>query len=78
MRQDICSLSIGEQRIFNYFSVALGLMADLDLGTEHLRWMGDARFIVGFLRGGLSIYTNSTFYGSSFCSLEDEGLPDYP
>jgi sphingosine kinase len=26
-------------------------MVDLDIGTENLRWMGDTRFIVGFLRG---------------------------
>ena len=50
MKQDICSVTIGDKRVFSYFSVALGLMADLDLGTEHLRWMGDARFMVGFLR----------------------------
>jgi hypothetical protein len=30
----------------------MGLMADLDINTEHLRWMGDTRFIYGFLRGG--------------------------
>lgn len=33
-------------------SQSLGLMADLDIGTEHLRWMGDTRFMVGLLRGG--------------------------
>jgi hypothetical protein len=27
-------------------------MADIDLGTEHLRWMGSSRFTYGFLRGG--------------------------
>ena len=27
-------------------------MADLDLETEHLRWMGDSRFIYGFIKGG--------------------------
>ena len=27
-------------------------MADLDLGTEHLRWMGSSRFVYGYLRGG--------------------------
>ena len=33
-------------------SVSLGLMADLDIKTEHLRWLGDTRFVYGFLRGG--------------------------
>ena len=27
-------------------------MADLDLGTEHVRWMGSNRFVYGYLRGG--------------------------
>lgn len=26
------------------------MVAEVDLGTEHLRWMGDARFTVGFLQ----------------------------
>ncbi|MCO5553567.1 hypothetical protein L7F22_007090 [Adiantum nelumboides] len=31
--------------------IPAGLMADLDLGTEDLRALGDARFIIGFLGG---------------------------
>ena len=34
----------------------MGLMADLDINTEHLRWMGSTRFIYGFLRGGAFIH----------------------
>lgn len=26
-------------------------MVDLDIGTEHLRWMGDMRFVLGFIKG---------------------------
>ena len=37
-------------------SVSMGLMADLDINTEHLRWMGSTRFIYGFLRGGAFIH----------------------
>ena len=33
-------------------------MVDLDIGTENLRWMGDTRFIVGFLRGVASSKTH--------------------
>jgi sphingosine kinase len=29
-------------------------MVDLDIGTESIRWIGDARFFLGFLRGVLS------------------------
>jgi sphingosine kinase len=32
-------------------SQALGLVADMDIGTEAFRWMGDTRFYLGFLRG---------------------------
>jgi sphingosine kinase len=35
-------------------SQSVGLMAEVDLGTEHLRWMGDARFVLGFIRGVLA------------------------
>ena len=34
-----------------FLAVAIGLMVDLDIGTEHLRWMGDTRFVLGFLKG---------------------------
>jgi sphingosine kinase len=50
---DLCSVLLmpsGERRV-GFLSTALGLMVDLDIGTEHLRWMGDSRFLVGFLRG---------------------------
>ncbi|THH05764.1 hypothetical protein EW145_g4558 [Phellinidium pouzarii] len=53
MKQDICSMTIGEQRVFTFMTQAVGLMADLDLGTEHLRWMGDMRFVVGYIQGVL-------------------------
>lgn len=56
MKLDICSVTIGDKRVFSYFSVALGLMADLDLGTEHLRRIGDLRFVIGYLQGGLFLF----------------------
>jgi sphingosine kinase len=51
MKVDAFSLTQNGKRTISFMSQALGLMADLDIGTEHLRWMGDARFMVGFLRG---------------------------
>ncbi|KAK6908188.1 hypothetical protein I203_102189 [Kwoniella mangroviensis CBS 8507] len=50
---DLCSVLLlpSQQRRFCFLSTALGLMVDLDIGTEHLRWMGDNRFLYGFLRG---------------------------
>ncbi|GAA5983645.1 hypothetical protein JCM10908_000365 [Rhodotorula pacifica] len=51
---DLSSLTQSSgKRIFTFLSQAFGLMADLDLGTEHLRWMGDARFTYGYLKGAM-------------------------
>jgi len=34
-------------RRFSFLSLVYGVMANLDIGTENLRWMGEARFTVG-------------------------------
>ena len=41
-------------RYYSFLSQAIGLMADVDIGTEHLRALGDSRFIIGFLGGIVS------------------------
>jgi sphingosine kinase len=51
MKVDLFSVTQGSKRSLSYMSQAVGLMADLDLGTENLRWMGDTRFTVGLARG---------------------------
>jgi sphingosine kinase len=59
MKFDLFLFTQGNTRIISHMSQALGLMAEVDLGTEHLRWMGDRRFVLGFIRGrkdSLSIY----------------------
>lgn len=38
-------------RYYSFLSQAIGLMADVDLGTEHMRALGDSRFIIGYLSG---------------------------
>ncbi|KDQ60793.1 hypothetical protein JAAARDRAFT_31774 [Jaapia argillacea MUCL 33604] len=53
MKTDLFSFTQNGNRHFSFMSQAVGLMADLDLGTESLRWMGDTRFLLGFLRGVL-------------------------
>ena len=40
-------------RYYSFLSQAIGLMADLDLGTEHLRALGDTRFLIGYATGVL-------------------------
>jgi sphingosine kinase len=52
MKSDLFSITQNGQKTYSFMSQALGLMADLDIGTENLRWMGDTRFLVGLLRGG--------------------------
>ena len=52
MAVDVCSFVQDGKRTFSYMSQCLGLMADLDLGTEHLRILGSNRFVYGYLRGG--------------------------
>lgn len=54
MKVDLFSFMQDDKRTISFMSQSLGLMADLDIGTEHLRWMGDTRFIVGLLRGSTS------------------------
>lgn len=51
MKIDLLSFTQGNQKRISFMSQTLGLMADLDIETEHLRWMGDIRFVWGYLRG---------------------------
>lgn len=46
---DLVSVTHGSQRTISFLSQALGLIAEVDLGTEHLRWMGATRFTFGFI-----------------------------
>ncbi|KAG0707704.1 ATP-NAD kinase-like domain-containing protein [Suillus ampliporus] len=40
----------GNRHRISFMSQTIGLLADIDIETEHLRWMGDIRFILGYLR----------------------------
>jgi sphingosine kinase len=46
---DLVSVTQGGRRTVSFLSQAFGLIAESDLGTDHLRWMGRARFTYGFL-----------------------------
>jgi sphingosine kinase len=46
---DLVSVTHGGQRTISFLSQALGMIAEVDLGTDHLRWMGATRFTYGFL-----------------------------
>lgn len=45
---DLVSITQGDRRTLSFLSQSVGIVAESDLGTEHLRWMGDARFTYGF------------------------------
>ncbi|RMD40841.1 hypothetical protein DV735_g4319, partial [Chaetothyriales sp. CBS 134920] len=46
---DLASITQGNSRTLSFLSQSLGIVAESDLGTEHIRWMGEARFTYGFL-----------------------------
>ncbi|KAI8998567.1 ATP-NAD kinase-like domain-containing protein [Trametes punicea] len=46
---DLFSFVQGGKRHISFMSQSMGLIADVDLGTDPLRFMGSQRFIVGFI-----------------------------
>ncbi|KAF4506262.1 hypothetical protein G6O67_006364 [Ophiocordyceps sinensis] len=44
---DLVSITQGDRRFVSFLSQAIGIIAESDLATEHLRWMGSARFDLG-------------------------------
>ncbi|KAF2430546.1 hypothetical protein EJ08DRAFT_633630 [Tothia fuscella] len=46
---DLVSITQGDTRTLSFLSQSVGIVAESDLGTENLRWMGNARFTYGFL-----------------------------
>ena len=46
---DLVSVTHGDKRTLSFLSQAVGIVAEADLATEHLRWIGQARFTWGFL-----------------------------
>jgi len=59
-KMDIASIIQPEsgRRLYSFLSVTYGMVANLDIGTEHLRWMGGTRFIWGAIR---EILTQKTY-----------------
>jgi sphingosine kinase len=46
---DLISITQGDTRTLSFLSQSVGIVAESDLATEHLRWMGGQRFTYGFL-----------------------------
>ncbi|KAL4925871.1 putative sphingosine kinase (SphK) [Aspergillus undulatus] len=49
MPMDLMSVTQGTTRTLSFLSQSFGIIADSDLGTENIRWMGAHRFTYGFL-----------------------------
>ncbi|KAI2620786.1 sphingoid long chain base kinase-like protein [Xylaria nigripes] len=47
---DLMSVTQDSRRILSFLSQSVGLIAECDLGTEELRWLGPSRFTVGILQ----------------------------
>lgn len=47
---DLISITQGDARFLSFLSQSFGIIAEADLGTENLRWMGGARFTYGLLQ----------------------------
>jgi sphingosine kinase len=50
LKTDLFSFTQGDRCRISFMSQTIGITADLDIETEQLRWMGDIRFIVGYIR----------------------------
>ncbi|KAI1493592.1 diacylglycerol kinase catalytic domain-containing protein [Biscogniauxia mediterranea] len=46
---DLMSVTQGSTRTLSFLSQSVGIIAEADLGTENLRWLGAARFNVGII-----------------------------
>jgi len=46
---DLVAITQGQKKYLSFLSQAVGIVAESDLGTENIRWMGGARFTYGFL-----------------------------
>lgn len=46
---DLVSITQGDRRTLSFLSQSVGIVAEVDLGTDNIRWMGAARFTYGFL-----------------------------
>lgn len=50
LAMDICSVTYQDERFFSFLSHSFGSAAYADLGTDHMKWMGDNRTVVGLLQ----------------------------
>ena len=46
---DLASVTQGDKRTLSFLTQSIGIVAETDLGTDNIRWMGAARFTYGIL-----------------------------
>jgi sphingosine kinase len=71
---DLASVTYGDKRILSFLSQAAGMVAESDLATEHLRWMGQARFTWGFLERFLAKKTYPCDIAVKWEIVQKEGV----
>lgn len=49
LKTDLFSFTQGDRRRISFMSQTIGMVADIDIETERIRWMGDFRFILGYI-----------------------------
>lgn len=58
MALDLCSVTYADKQYYSFLSHNYGITAYADLATEPLRWMGDARTVLGLVK---EIMARSTY-----------------
>lgn len=46
---DLMAVTQGDKQFWSFLSQSVGIIAESDLGTENMRWMGNIRFSIGIL-----------------------------
>ncbi|KAJ5805822.1 ATP-NAD kinase-like domain-containing protein [Penicillium pulvis] len=69
---DLMSVTQGDKRYISFLSQSVGLLAECDLDTENMRFLGGKRFAVGFLQR----LFNPPVYGCELAVYDTTGQSD--
>ncbi|KAI1504527.1 diacylglycerol kinase catalytic domain-containing protein [Biscogniauxia marginata] len=70
---DLMSVTQGSNRTLSFLSQSVGIIAECDLGTENLRWLGPARFNVGIIK---RIFSKKVYPCDISVKVEIQNKPD--
>jgi len=54
---DVLSITQGDRRFYSFLTQAFGKMADVDVGTDHQRWLGSLRFTLAYIKGSIELWS---------------------